>query len=116
MSTAKKGKEGEMLAALYLREKGYDILEENYRHKRGEIDLIAKKDQVMVFVEVKLKNDLSYGFPEEAVNSRKEGMVIATAENYIYENDWRGPIRFDIVSISGKGEKKDILHVEDAFY
>lgn len=116
MSTSKKGKQGEKLAANFLKSHGYEILEENYRHKRGEIDLIARKEGLLVFVEVKTKSRDKYGFPEEAVNSKKEEMIITTADQYVFEADWRGSIRFDIISILGEGDNIQIAHFEDAFY
>jgi putative endonuclease len=116
MSTSKKGKQGEKLAANFLISHGYEILRENYRHKRGEIDLIAKKNDLLVFVEVKSKARDRYGFPEEAVNSKKEEMIITTADQYLFEEDWQGSIRFDIISILGEGDDIRIAHFEDAFY
>lgn len=116
MSTSKKGKQGENLAANFLINHGYKILKENYRHKRGEIDLIAQKNDLLVFVEVKSKARDKFGFPEEAVNSKKEEMIISTADQYLFEADWQGSIRFDIISILGEGDKIEITHFEDAFY
>lgn len=116
MSTSKKGKHGEKLAANYLKNHGYEILEENYRHKRGEIDIIAKKKGLLVFVEVKSKTIDKYGFPEEAVDSKKEEMIITTADQYLFDKNWQGPIRFDIISILGQGDNTEISHFKDAFY
>lgn len=117
MSTTKKGKEGEKLAAAYLENAGYEVLEYNYRYKRGEIDLVVKKDNLLVFVEVKSRSSSDFGNPEDAVSINKAEMVITTAENYIIEKKWDGPIRFDIISIhTQKYLPPAIHHFEDAFY
>lgn len=110
----KTGREGEAAACEFLMKKGYEILETNYRYKRSEIDVIARKEQLLVFVEVKTKSYSSFGFPEEAVNARKAQKVIEGAENYIYESNWQKNIRFDIIAIDNSSN--EILHLEDAFY
>lgn len=106
------GKRGEDLAASYLEKKGYIILERNYRYRRGEIDLIAKKENLLVFVEVKLRSKTFFGQPEDAVDEKKAEKVLTTAENYIFETDWNGEVRYDIISIV---DKKELVHFEDAF-
>ena len=111
------GNFGEEKAANYLVEKGYTILQRNYRHKRNEIDLIVKKGQLLIFVEVKTKSNLTYGLPEETVDQSKADRIVEAAENYLFENDWQNDIRFDIISIVLKGKLvKEIKHFEDAFY
>lgn len=106
------GKSGEQQAVNFLLEKGFFILERNYRYKRGEIDIIARKGNLIVFAEVKLRSSVAFGNPEEAVNRKKERLIILTAENYIYRQNWNGNIRFDIIAIENSG----ITHLEDAFY
>lgn len=106
------GKKAEDRAALFLMGKEYDIIDRNYRYKRGEIDIIARKDNLLIFVEVKFRKGVYFGFPEEAVTEKKARKVIETAENFIFENDWKGRIRFDIISLTGD---KEIVHFEDAF-
>jgi putative endonuclease len=106
------GKKGEDMAAEYLEAKGYEIVERNYRYKRSEIDIITKKEKTLVFVEVKFRSGSYFGTPEMAVDSKKEEQVLNAAENYIFENDWNGPVRFDVVSIL---RNNSIEHFEDAF-
>ncbi|ELR73707.1 hypothetical protein C900_02111 [Fulvivirga imtechensis AK7] len=113
-SHQKTGREGEAAACDFLIKKGYEILETNYRYKKSEIDIIAKKEQLLVFIEVKTKSYSSFGYPEEAVNTRKAQKVIEGAENYIYELNWEKNIRFDIIAIDNS--TNEILHLEDAFY
>jgi putative endonuclease len=112
----KKGKEGEDMAARFLVEKGFEIIERNYRHKRYEIDLIVKKDNWLVFVEVKLRSSDAFGYPEDFVDYKKAKNVIDGAEQYTYENNWQGNVRFDIVSIRLLKDKTEIVQIEDAFY
>jgi len=82
----KIGKEGEEIAADSLKEKGYKILENNYRTKFGEIDLIALKGNTLVFVEVKLKQTEDFGTPEEMVGAAKLSQVQRMAEFYLMDN------------------------------
>ncbi len=107
------GNSGEQNAANYLLSKGYEIATANFRHKRGEIDLIVKKGDLMIFVEVKTRNNLKFGTPEQFVSQRQQEVIIETANAYVSEVDWQGPIRFDIVAIV---PGKEIMHFEDAFY
>ena len=112
----KKGKEGEDMAARFLIEKGFEIVERNYRYKRSEIDLIVKKDKWLVFVEVKLRSSDLYGYPEDFVDYKKAKNIIDGAEQYTYDNNWQGNVRYDIVSIRLLQDKTEIIQIEDAFY
>ena len=108
------GEEKEKLAADYLRSLGYDILETNYRTKYEEIDIIARDEGTIVFVEVKYRNSDKYGNPLEAVTFSKQrrismGAVYYLSQNYISVDN--SSIRFDAIGIS-KGE---IKHIKDAF-
>jgi putative endonuclease len=109
------GKLGEDKAAAYLAEKGYEILARNYRFKHSEIDLIAKKGKLTIFVEVKTRTNLSYGFPEEFVDGAKAKLIMRAAEHYIFDTDWHFDIRFDIVSVIINPNNFRIKHFEDAF-
>ncbi|MEO1099753.1 MAG: YraN family protein [Bacteroidota bacterium] len=113
---AELGKEGEKIAADYLKARGYKLLETNWRFKRSEIDLICRKDDLLVFVEVKTRSSIGFGQPEESVDEKKVAKVVEGAEAYIFQNDWNMDIRFDIVSIVIKEGRQKILHLEDAFY
>lgn len=112
---AELGVKGESLSAKHLIDKGYSILERNYRYKHAEIDIIARIGQVLVFVEVKTRTKTNFGYPEESVNDKKANKVIEGAEQYVFEEDWEGEIRFDIISIV-INEETIINHFEDAFY
>ncbi|MFT2010789.1 YraN family protein [Pontibacter sp. 13R65] len=109
------GNKGEATAASYLIEKGYQLCCRNFRYKRAEVDIIAQKDKVLVFVEVKTRGSDKFGFPEEAVSAKKEAMLLAAAEEYIHQTDWHHDIRFDIISIT-LSTPPVIYHIEDAFH
>jgi putative endonuclease len=111
------GKNGEDLAVIFLEEKGYKILDRNYRSGRAEIDIIVKKDIFLVFVEVKSLTNTKFGNPEISVTPNKVKLVTKAADNYVFQNNWLQQIRFDIVSIIFKpNEEPEITHFEDAFY
>ena len=107
------GIQGEKMASAHLMEKGYEIIICNYRYKHSEIDIVAKIDDILVFVEVKARSSSSFGNPEEAINEKKIAKIIQGAEHYIYDNDWHGRIRFDIIAVELPSNK--ITHFEDAF-
>jgi putative endonuclease len=104
------GKEGEAMARQHLESKGYTFIEQNYRYKRGEIDLIMQKEGTLVFVEVKRRSGSAFGYPEEMVSESQAAKLLETAEAYLEACGHQGPIRFDIVAILGK----QIRHFEDA--
>lgn len=116
MST-KLGEKGEDSACDFLKKSGFEIVARNFRFKRNEVDVIAKdKNGTLVFVEVKAKSSTQFGHPEEAVDAKKAARIIEAAEHYIFENDWQGNIRFDVIAIDLSSEKGKIVHFKDAFY
>jgi len=111
------GKLGETLAANYLQSKGYTIEERNWRINRLEIDIIAKKDETLIFVEVKTRSNTEFGHPEMSVTARKERLITAGATAYMEKIEHEWAIRFDIISVvMGRDQKPDIRHLEDAFF
>jgi putative endonuclease len=112
----KKGKEAEDLAARFLESNGYEIVERNYRYRRSEIDLIVRKDNWLVFVEVKMRSSDAFGYPEEFVDYTKAKNIVYGAEQYTFENKYEGNVRYDVVAISMRHGQPDIKHFEDAFY
>ena len=116
MTTTKNiGDRGEDLAVQYLNAGGYKILEQKYRFKRSEIDIIAEKDDFIVFVEVKSRKSNLFGNPEEFVDFKKAEMIHLAAEEYLDDKPLEKPIRFDIISIIDKGSSYTIKHFKDAF-
>jgi putative endonuclease len=109
------GKIGEELAVQFLVDKGYEILERNWRNIHKEIDIIAKEGEDLVIVEVKARQTDEYGEPDIAVTKRKQRMLIAAANAYITRKGLDVETRFDIVSIVFKDGEPVIEHIEDAF-
>lgn len=110
------GKQGEELAARYLTEKGYKILETNWRFGRNELDLIAEEGRTLVIAEVKTRHSELFGEPELAVTREKQRAIIRSANAYVRWKRREVDVRFDIVSILIRGEKIVINHIQDAFY
>lgn len=112
-----KGKQGEQAAADFLRQQGYEIVAANHRQGRAEIDLVVARQGLLVFVEVKTRSNLSFGFPESFVSPRKVQLLTAAADAYVQETNWQGNIRFDIVAVTLRpGGSLHIEHFEDAFW
>lgn len=109
----KTGSLYENMAAVFLEQQGFLILERNYHDRRGEIDLIARDGRYLVFVEVKYRKNSRMGYPEEAVGCKKQQHIRHTAEYYLYSHRYCGdtPCRFDVVSILGE----EIRLIKDAF-
>lgn len=107
------GSRYEAEAAAFLKGLGYTILEQNYRDRMGEIDLIAREGRYLVFVEVKYRRDDRRGYPEEAVDFGKQQRIRHTAQYYLYRHHYGEDTacRFDVVSIEGT----EIRVVKDAF-
>ena len=100
----------------YLIQNGYTLVERNYRTRRGEIDLIVRKDDTLVFVEVKLRRGTGFGDPLEAVTPRKQHTLRSVAEHYLYTRSAHyDTLRFDVIGILADRPKARLLHVEDAF-
>jgi putative endonuclease len=93
----KKGKIGELLAEKFLLKKGYEIIAQNYRFARAEIDIIAQKDDLMVFTPKKIE------------------MIQSAADNYIDSINWNKQVRYDVISILQMANKTEYYHIEDAF-
>ena len=109
------GKRSEIIATNYLKQKGYQILEVNYKNKVGEIDIIAKNGDYIVFVEVKSRLNQKFGHPLDAIDERKQQKIHAVASLYLVKNRRYGKAcRFDAISILGL-ENPEITHIVDAF-
>jgi putative endonuclease len=110
------GTEGESLAAQFLEAKGYTILEKNYRFDRGEIDLVAKDGQELVFIEVKARRSREFGAPEESVTPAKEAQLKKVAEGYLYEHSIENQsCRFDVVTITYQDGRPVLRLIQNAF-
>ena len=110
----RRGQRGEALAVAHLERLGFSLVERNYRYRRGEVDLIVRQANTLVFVEVKLRKDTEYGHPESFVNASQADRIVAVADHYVHKINWQGMIRFDVVAIT-LHPKLTLEHFEDAF-
>lgn len=110
--SVERGRHYEKLAEKFLIQNGYSILEKNWQAGHKEIDIIARKENIIVFVEVKGSATVEYGHPSEKVDQRKRDNLISAAEQFILAKDLRNhDFRFDLVTfLNGK-----IEHYQDAF-
>ena len=109
------GKTGEDLAVNYLENKGYRILDRNWRSGHNEIDIVAMDGEILVAVEVKTRKSATYGEPETAVTVGKQQMLIRAVDAYIRYKNLDVDVRFDIISIILNEEEQQIEHIEDAW-
>lgn len=111
------GRKGEALAAEYLSDRGYQILEQNLRTPYGEIDLVALHSGVAVFIEVKTRRSIKFGWPEEAVTRDKQDRIVASAQAYLMEHpDLAETWRVDVLAVQlhHGSEQASIRHFEHA--
>ena len=113
MNKRSLGTAWEERAAEFLKREGCEILERNFRGRRGEIDLIVRDGRYLVFVEVKYRKNADSGFPEEAVDYRKQRIISRVAQEYLLKKrlSETTPCRFDVVAICGER----VRHSKNAF-
>lgn len=109
------GQEGEEWAVAFLEKKGFKILERNYRAGQSEIDMIAMDKDCLVFVEVRLRKNSDYGYPEQSLSKAKINAIKRGAQVYMDKRNWLGDLRFDMIAIV-KQPDFEITHFEDVFY
>ena len=110
------GNAGESLAAEYFIKNGYEILHKNWRHKHWEIDIIASRNGMLHFIEVKTRTSLKFGYPEENIDAKKIRFLINASEEYLYQNPQWQRIQFDVLSINIKEEgMADYFLIEDVY-
>jgi putative endonuclease len=117
MTTQKQaiGQWGEGIAVRHLETKGYTILARNFRTAHGEIDIVASKESVLMFVEIKTRSSHAFAYPEDSVNKKKQAAMLFAAEEYMRTHpespeSWQ----FDVIAIERKpGGKPEILHFEN---
>ncbi len=110
------GKLGEEMAVEYLQKNGYDILETNWVFQKAEIDILAKKENILAVVEVKTRSSIEFGLPQDFVKPKKIQLLVKAVNAYVIENDLEIEVRFDIIAISIKDKNFVIEHLTDAFY
>lgn len=113
MNKRQLGSEKEKLAAEYLQKRGYEIVTCNYRCRQAEIDIIAKKEEYLIFIEVKYRKNKQYGGSLYAVSRAKQQKISYAARHYIagHNIDLDHPMRFDVLAIDGE----EIMHIKNAF-
>lgn len=116
MTTKELGDLGEAFALQFLRKKGLQVIETNYRFGRNEVDIICKDAEEMVFVEVKTRQTAEIGPPWKAVTRSKQNQIIKCANHYLVSNNIDIESRFDIVSIVHNSYGTKIEHIDCAFY
>ncbi|MGE9515933.1 MAG: YraN family protein [Solitalea-like symbiont of Acarus siro] len=112
------GNIGEDIATSYLVKQNYKILSRNWQCGHLEIDIIALRNDTLIFVEVKARLSSNYGDPQEAVSDTKINNLVNAADSYIYKHGYKGEIRFDIIAImfNRSIHKYQIEHIKDAFF
>lgn len=110
------GRDGEQFAVSFLEDQGFTIIERNYTFNHGEIDVVAKDSDELVFVEVKMRRNRQFGSPEESVTPDKQELLRRTAEGYVQERKLENcSCRFDVVAISDENGVKTFVHYKNAF-
>jgi putative endonuclease len=110
------GSKGEHNALRYLMDKGYNILEQNYRFQRAEVDIIAKKEHFIVGIEVKTRSSKNFGNPQDFVKPKQIERLVKAMDAYMLSNSLDGEVRFDIIALLKDGASFKLEHLENAFY
>jgi len=111
------GARGEDLAVRYLKKKGYKVIERNYRCQWGEIDLVARQGDTLVFVEIKARTSSDFGLPQDAVDRFKQEKLVQVARAYMAEHRLQEtiPARFDVVAVQLTPSGPEMELIKDAF-
>jgi putative endonuclease len=112
-----QGDAAEERACRHLDRSGFTIVERNFRTRGGEIDIVARKGDVLVFVEVRSREDAGFGTPEASVTPAKRRRIVAAARRYLSKvppSSWR-EARFDVIAIEGSGDAAALRHYPAAF-
>ena len=119
MNSRDRGKWGEKIAADYLTGKGYTIVTTGFRSRFGEIDIIAKSKEYLVFTEVKTRRNNNFAYAREYVNISKQKKIISTANYWLLKRPSKLQPRFDVIEIYAKDneykQSPEIVHIENAF-
>lgn len=110
------GTKGEDLAARMLEQKGFEVLDRNWRWGRYEIDVVARTGSLLVVAEVKTRRSNYFGEPEEFVSVAQQKRLVASANEYVERHNLDLEVRFDIISIIYNSQQRKVHHIEDAFY
>ena len=109
------GKYGEDLAIEYLLSNGYEILERNWFFQKAEVDVIARKENILAVVEVKTRSSIAFGLPQDFINPKKIQLLVKAVNEYVVSNDLDVNVRFDIISVCKEYQGFNLEHLTDAF-
>lgn len=120
------GKLGEEMAVAFLQKEGYEILDTNWTFQKAEIDIIAKKENILAIVEVKTRSSIAFGLPQDFVSPKKIQLLVKAVDAYVNKKNLEIEVRFDIIAINNESKKPQsaqkegksfvIEHLIDAFY
>ncbi len=109
------GNHGENLAVEYLMGHGYKILERNWFFQKAEIDIIARKENILAIVEVKTRSSTAFGLPQDFISPKKIQLLVKAVNEYVILNDLDVQVRFDIISVSKEYQGFNLEHLVEAF-
>lgn len=115
LNTREEGKIGEELAIAHLRKAGYEIVQNNWHLHHLEIDIVARHQGELVFVEVKLRHSDEFGDPESFVTRSKQKLLVRAANYYIEQQEIEAECRFDVIGILAKNGQYSVHHIVNAF-
>jgi len=116
MTTKQRGDLGEDAAARYLEQRGFRVLDCNWRYRQWELDLVCMDGDTVVFVEVKTRSAGSMGTPADALDRKKQARLVKAASQYLTKKElWDEPCRFDLAAVIDTGTSMDVEHIENAF-
>jgi putative endonuclease len=110
------GKLGEEMAVEFLQKEGYEIVETNWTFQKAEIDIIARKENILAVIEVKTRSSLDFGLPQDFVKAKKIQLLVKAVNAFVNKRDLDVEVRFDIIAIHKEGKSFVIEHLIDAFY
>lgn len=111
------GKLGEDIACEYLQENNYEIIERNFECRQGEIDIIAKEKDEIVFIEVKTRTNSNYGNPIDSITYYKQKHIIKSVQYYLYKEKLeKSFVRIDVIEVYRRGEKYYVNHIKNAIW
>lgn len=110
------GKLGEEMAAKFLLDKGYDILETNWFFQKAEVDILARKQNELAVIEVKTRTGIDFGLPQDFVKPKKIRLLVKAVDAYVNDHNLDVAVRFDIIAIIKDDKGFHIKHLKNAFY
>jgi putative endonuclease len=110
------GKIGEEIALKFIKKLGYEVLEQNWRFRKYEVDLIALDKETLVVIEVKTRKSDAFGSPDVFVDKKKQRLLIKAVNEYINQKQLENEIRFDIISVLYDNNQEKVEHIKEAFY